>query len=332
MKRGTTDCSLIVGVNKPVGMTSHDVVNRCRFVFGERRVGHTGTLDPLASGALPVCVGPATRLDAYLAGHDKRYRVRMAFGAETTTDDAEGESTIVFPIARHLRDEAFAVRVVSGLVGSHEQVPPQYSAIKVDGRCAYERARRGEQVELAPRSIEVRAAELVCVKEQGEGLFWTFEVLVSKGAYIRSLVRDLGRDLGCPAHVNALQRTRAGRVDLGECVSLETLAQVKEGAALDPVRVLGLRFAFLDGFLADAVRNGAVLPAGELELFEALDDASEANFCACTSRLQKSCEDPRSGEVVSLVARNRLVALYRLMNDGARWKPACVFSRGVIRG
>lgn len=332
MKRGSTDCSLIVGVNKPTGMTSHDVVNRCRSAFGERRVGHTGTLDPLASGVLPVCIGPATRLDAYLTGHDKRYRVRMAFGFETTTDDAEGEPTIVFPIARRLRDGAFAARAVAGLVGSHEQVPPQYSAIKVGGRCAYERARRGERVELAPRSVEVRAADFVRVEKDGADVFWTFELLVSKGAYIRSLVRDLGRDLGCPAHVNALQRTRAGRIGLGECVSLETLAQIKDGAALDPVRVLGLRFAFLDGFLSDAVRNGAVLPAGDLELFEPLDDASESDFCACSSRLRKSCEDPRSGEVVSLVAQNRLVSLYRLADDGARWKPACVFSKGVIRG
>ena len=208
MKRGSSGLSLIVGVDKPEGMSSHDVVNRCRRIFGERRVGHTGTLDPLATGVLPICIGPATRLDQFMTSHDKRYRVRIGFGYETTTDDKLGEMTTSAAVPAYLFDEKFARERVAMLVRQHTQVPPQYSAIKVDGKKAYEVARSGGTIELEPRIIEVYEAELIDMREGEDGLSlqWTVDVSVSKGTYIRSLVRDLGREVMCPAHVTALCR------------------------------------------------------------------------------------------------------------------------------
>lgn len=168
VKRGLSGLSLVVGVNKPAGMSSHDVVNRCRSIFGERRVGHTGTLDPMATGVLPICVGPATRLGAYLTGHDKRYRVSIAFGAGTDTDDAAGTVVRTGEVPDRVLDPEFAAAFVASLVGRRKQMPPAYSAIKVNGKKSYEAARAGNIIDLAPRDIEVYDARLLGVHE-GDG-------------------------------------------------------------------------------------------------------------------------------------------------------------------
>ena len=131
MKRGTTDLCLVLAVDKPSGMTSHDVVSRARRIFGEKRIGHTGTLDPLASGVLPLCVGPATRLDQFLTGHDKSYVVSVVFGAATDTDDCDGEVIRTGVVPDEVFDPFFASVFVGGLVGKSKQLPPVYSAIKV---------------------------------------------------------------------------------------------------------------------------------------------------------------------------------------------------------
>ena len=183
MKRGESGLSLVVGVDKPSGMTSHDVVNRCRRIFGEKRVGHTGTLDPLASGVLPICVGPATRLGAYLTGHDKAYQATISFGAGTDTDDCEGTVIRTGEIPVEAGDRDFACKVLSGLVGKQKQMPPAYSAIKVNGKKSYEAAREGRIIELTPRDIEVYAADLVAVRPAtGQGYAeWDVRFRVSKG-------------------------------------------------------------------------------------------------------------------------------------------------------
>ena len=150
MKRGESGLSLVVGVDKPSGMTSHDVVNRCRRIFGEKRVGHTGTLDPLASGVLPICIGPATRLGAYLTGHDKAYRATIAFGVGTDTDDCEGTVTRTGEAPVEAGDRSFAEQAVEQMLGPQKQMPPAYSAIKVNGKKSYEAAREGHIIELSP--------------------------------------------------------------------------------------------------------------------------------------------------------------------------------------
>lgn len=334
MKRGTTDLCLIVGVDKPSGLTSHDVVNRVRRIFGERRVGHTGTLDPLASGVLPVCVGPAARLDQYLTGHDKAYVVSVVFGTATDTDDCDGEVIRTGEVPEEVFDPFFASTFVASLVGKAKQLPPVYSAIKVDGQKACDAARKGRIINLEPRDIEVYSAELLGIwgADGLEPPRWDIAFSVSKGTYIRALARDIGNALGCPAHVGALRRTRAGSIALDDCVSLETLEEIGTRAALDPVRALGLRFAFLSADQAARVRNGNFLSPDELTLCERRSSDAASELCACTAGVRESCEPLRDGELVALVCDNALVALYSFQEEADRLKPACVFQTGVIRG
>lgn len=331
MKRGQSGLSLIVGVKKPVGMSSHDVVNRCRRIFGEKRVGHTGTLDPLASGVLPILVGPATRLDAYMVGHDKEYLVGIRFGWETNTDDEEGKIARTAAVPAYLEDEEYARRYLASLVGVHEQIPPAYSAIKVNGQTAYKLARAGKEAALEPRTIEIYASELQSVTRDEAGyLVWFVSFCVSKGTYIRSLARDIGRDLGSAAHVARLERTRAGRIGVEQCVSLETLENLHEQAALDPVSVLGMRYAFGDS-IAEKVANGRILPLESLDLFEALSKDSTDEQCACSTTICRSALPPENDEIIAVVVENRLRALYRYDSSNTFYKPDCVFSVSVAR-
>ena len=334
MKRGTSGVALVVGVNKPAHMSSHDVVNRCRTMFKERRVGQAGTLDPLARGALLVCVGPATRLDAFLTEHDKRYRFRVSFGVGTDTDDAAGEIVKRADAPSSVYDAEFAERFVAGLVGKQKQMPPVYSAIKVDGQRSYKAARAGTIIDLKPRDIEIYEAKLCRVVEEGEdGLpAWDVAVSVSKGTYIRSLARDIGNMVGCPAYVSDLERTQAGALELSECVTLETLEERGVAAALDPVRLLGYRFVFADEAMARTVSNGAALPEASCEVFERRRSPAALEMCACTAGVLKSAVPLAHGEIISVIAENKLVALYEYDEACGVLKPRCVFAVGVSRG
>ena len=231
-------------------------------------------------------------------------------------------------------DPEFAAAFVASLVGRRKQMPPAYSAIKVNGKKSYEAARAGNIIDLAPRDIEVYDARLLGVHEgDGEELpSWDVSFEVSKGTYIRSLARDAGVALGCPAHVAALERTELGLLTLEECVSLETLADLKDRAALDPVRLLGVRFSYAQGDLAKKVANGAQLPAAELPLFERRRTTSAIEMCACTAGVRESCEPPRDGELVAVLTDNKLVALYAYDEGRARFETRCVFQTGVSRG
>lgn len=333
MKRGQSGICGIVGIDKPRGKSSHDIVNAVRRIFGERRVGHTGTLDPLATGALAICVGPATRLDAYMTAHDKTYEVRIAFGVATDTDDAEGEPIRTSPVPPEVCDPAFAADYVRTLVGHHRQLPPAYSAIKRNGVKAYEAARAGNVVQLEPRDIQIYDAELLGLETDHDApcLYWDVRLSVSKGTYIRSVARDVGAALGTAAHVDALRRTLAGNLDVEDCVSLETLEDRGLDAVIDPVYLLGYRMAFLDEAQAASVRNGRQLVLDDLVLFEPPRRFDESD-CGPRRGARKSCDAPAQGEVVSLVYENELVALYAA--DAARGiaRPSCVFSQGVIRG
>lgn len=242
MKRFSCGHSFLLGVAKPVGMSSHDVVARVRRAVGESKVGHAGTLDPLASGVLLMGIGQATRLLGLVTLDDKRYRARISFGAETSTDDAEGEVVRTAPVDGRFSDERFARDALSALVGDHMQVPPAFSAISVDGTRAYALARKGEEVELAARPITVIASDLIAISQDDVSITWTCDFRVSKGTYIRSLARDLGRSLGSAAHLSALERTASGSIPLDRCITLEHLAEGGLDAALghmvDPLSTL----------------------------------------------------------------------------------------------
>jgi tRNA pseudouridine55 synthase len=211
----------IVVVDKPAGWTSHDVVARARRLAGTRRVGHAGTLDPMATGVLVLGIGRATRLLGHLALHDKAYDATVRLGQTTVTDDAEGE-ILAASSAAGVTDEAIT-HAVRALTGDILQVPSAVSAIKINGERAYRRVRAGEAVELAPRPVTVSSFTVAAVRRAGALVDVDVSVVCSSGTYVRALARDLGTALGVGGHLTALRRTRAGGYDLAMARTIEEL-------------------------------------------------------------------------------------------------------------
>jgi len=214
-----SNVSGVLVIDKPIGMTSHDVVQVVRRGIGIRRAGHTGTLDPRASGVLVVLVGPAVRISEYVSASDKRYQATIHLGSTTDTYDAEGEILNSKPVPGLTEDDLD--KVLQTFVGEIEQVPPPYSAVKVGGRKAYEMAREGEEVNLAPRKINVYSLEIL----EWETPELVIDVFCSSGTYVRSLAADLGEKLGCGAHLSGLRRTKSGRFTLRDAVPLRRLQE-----------------------------------------------------------------------------------------------------------
>ena len=288
-------------VDKPVGMTSHDVVQAIRNDTGLRRAGHTGTLDPRASGVLVILVGPAVRLSEYVSASDKRYQAIIRLGGSTDTFDAEGLVTLTKdPVSV---TEAQFEEALKTFVGEIEQTPPPYSAVKVQGRKAYEMAREGEQVELAPRKITVHHLEV---------LEWTppevvIDVHCSSGTYVRSLANDLGVMLGCGAYLIGLRRTKSGRFSLRDSVPLRKLQE-----------------AFTAGnwyqYLIPAAEALGDWPAIELS-------PDEVEGVRHGHRV-KVVGDPTETKVRGVSTQGELVALMEITvsEDGTReWQPKKVF-------
>lgn len=209
-------------VDKPSGWTSHDVVAKVRRLAGTRKVGHAGTLDPMATGVLVLGLGRATRLLGYISGADKAYSATVRLGQATDTDDAEGAVTTA--ASAHEVDRSSVEQAAAAFVGVIDQVPSSVSAIKVDGERAYAKARRGEAVELAARSVTVSSLVVGASQRAApDTLDVEIEVVCSSGTYIRALARDLGRALGVGGHLTRLRRTRVGGFDLAQAVTLESL-------------------------------------------------------------------------------------------------------------
>lgn len=229
----------ILNVDKPPGMTSHDVVDAVRRVAGQRKVGHAGTLDPMATGVLLVCLGTATRVAEYLVAGQKRYRATIVFGATTDTYDAEGEITTSGGRADFDRAEIEAA--LARFVGTIEQVPPMFSALKRQGQPLYKLARQGKSVQREPRRVQIDRIELV----DWEPSSLVVEVTCSPGTYIRSLAHDLGKSLDSEAYLAALVRLASGEFTLQEAVSLERLEEAFHHGQEDRY-LLPLDEAFLD--------------------------------------------------------------------------------------
>lgn len=212
----------VIVLDKPAGITSFRAVERVRRIFRVRKCGHAGTLDPLATGVLPICVGRATKVAGYLAGQDKEYDADFRFGMETDTGDCTGKEIASSPGA--YAEESAVREAVDGLVGTWDQVPPDYSAVKVAGTRAYRLARKGTPVELSPRSVTVHEAHVAAWSREG------FRVVLrcSKGFYVRALSRDLGRLLEVPMTVRRLSRLACGPFRLEEAVTLDALAEAGE--------------------------------------------------------------------------------------------------------
>ncbi|MCV7440111.1 tRNA pseudouridine(55) synthase TruB [Mycobacterium seoulense] len=252
----------LVVVDKPAGMTSHDVVARCRRIFGTRRVGHAGTLDPMATGVLVIGVDRATKILGLLTAASKSYAATIRLGQTTSTEDAEGQ-VLHSVSATHLTREAIAA-AVAGLRGDIEQVPSAVSAIKVDGRRAYRLVREGQAVELQARPVRVDRFEVLDVRSDGRFLDVDVEVDCSSGTYIRALARDVGAALGVGGHLTALRRTRVGRFSLEQARSLDDLAE-RPGLSLtlDEACLLTFPSRDLTAAEAEATANGRPLsPAG----------------------------------------------------------------------
>lgn len=331
MKRGNTDLSLILGVKKPKGCTSHDVVNACRRIFGERRIGHAGTLDPMAEGVMIVLVGPAARLNAYLENFDKTYTARISFGSATDTDDAEGSVIRTSSIPTDVLNETYATSVLNAFLGEQKQMPPAYSAIKQQGQKAYEAARKGKILTLVPRDINVYAADLLAIESTGSSVYWDVRFSVSKGTYIRALARDIGSKAGSAAHLSSLRRDSIGKVYLEDCPTLDELEQLATRAALDPVTVCGYRFAFITGQAEALLQNGSPLPAEYVSLCELQADSYLQN-CACMSSVKESHQAPVHQELVLLLMHNCVKAVYSFDEIRECFVPACVFSKPIMRG
>ncbi|WP_423823807.1 tRNA pseudouridine(55) synthase TruB [Salinisphaera sp. SPP-AMP-43] len=258
-KRGA-DIDGVVLLDKPLGLSSNHALQRVRRAFNARKAGHTGSLDPLASGLLPVCLGEATKLSSYLLAADKAYRVTARLGWETTTGDVEGEvsrrSEQLIPAGEHLDT------ILGSFVGPQKQIPPMYSALKLDGKPLYEYAREGRTVEREPRPITVYSIDRV----ETQDTTLTLDVAVSSGTYVRTLVEDIARAWGGCAHVAYLRRTRVGELGIAEpMVTLEALEQATsdnpqavENQWLRPVSMLigDWPAARLDASQATAIGHG----------------------------------------------------------------------------
>lgn len=249
-------------VDKPGGMTSHDVVARARRIFGTRKVGHAGTLDPMATGVLVLGLGKATRLLGHLTLSEKAYDATIRLGVTTVTDDAEGEVVATAPASGVTDDEI--ARVVAALTGDIEQVPSAVSAVKVDGRRSYARVRAGEEVALAARPVTVAAFDLHEIRRDGDVVDLDVSVTCSSGTYVRALARDLGAALGVGGHLTRLRRTRVGSYDLAVARTLDHLEQEFSYLPLGPAVAAAFPRRDVDAVQARSLAHGGSLPAGDV--------------------------------------------------------------------
>ncbi len=288
----------IVLVDKPAGMTSHDVVGRCRRIFSTRRVGHAGTLDPMATGVLVIGVERATKILGLLAGASKSYAATIRLGQSTSTEDAEGELLQSVSAERVTTEDIAAA--MAALRGDIKQVPSAVSAIKVDGRRAYRLVREGHTVELQPRPVRIDRFELLAVRRHGRLVDFDVEVDCSSGTYIRALARDLGAAVGVGGHLTALRRTRVGRFELDQASSLDELAELPRlTLTLDGACLLVFPRRDLTADEAEATGHGRPLAAAGIDGVYAAADAD-----------------------------GRVIALLR--DEGARTKPVVVIRPATL--
>ena len=278
-------------IDKPAGVTSHDVVNAARRALGEKRIGHAGTLDPFATGLLVLLVGQATRLLPYVSGDPKVYAATVRFGAETDTEDLLG--AIVREAAPP--GEPSVRAALPSLTGTIEQLPPAYSAKRIGGRRAYELARAGETVALAAVPVRVDAWDLLAWRE-GEPVECDVRVTCGPGTYVRSLARDLGRAAASAAHLSALRRERSGRFDVADAAPLDALraGDVRLRPALDAV---------------------PDYPAQAIDAIDVRRAAGGNRVAATVDGAWASLVDAVTGALVALAER-----------DGAHWQPRVVLN------
>lgn len=299
----------VLPVLKPPGMTSHDVVDFVRELLGMQRIGHAGALDPHAAGVLILCIGRATRIAQFLIDCDKAYRGEMVLGITTTTQDSEGD-IITRASTDHITidDVRTAFRQFEGVI---EQVPPMLSAVHYKGRKLYELARRGFVVERQPRRVTIKRLEAIKLYSDDPKRV-LFEVECSRGTYIRTLVADIGDEMGCGAYLSFLVRTAVGPFDLAHCLTLEEIRHcVEDGTLRDALLPIDQALAFL--------------PALPLTYAEARRAAHGIATAVRAMDLMPTLR--RKGWVRLYAPSGRFLALARIIRRGSRWicKPERVF-------
>jgi len=272
----------VVNVCKTGGPTSHDVVDDVRRLFAQRRVGHAGTLDPMATGVLVICLGKATRIVEYLVGMPKEYRARMVLGVSTDTQDSTGV-VISEKDASYVTEDDFK-RAIKSFVGEIEQIPPMTSAIKHQGKALYKLAREGKVVERAPRKVTIYGIDILDIIPGSRA---EAEILVrcSSGTYIRTLCSDIGNALGCGGHMSMLERTRVGMFDIERSVTVDQLRQAKlEGRLDDHVYDMSNALKNMPAMMIDS--------EGERRIMHGLPiDADNKVTCGVTVRILGTGED-----------------------------------------
>ena len=221
----------IIIINKEKGYTSHDVVYKIKKMFNTK-VGHTGTLDPNATGVLPILLGKGTKLSKYLIEHDKEYEVLLQLGTKTTTADEEGEEVEKKCVPEQYLQIKNIEKILKSFIGESQQVPPMYSAIKVNGKKLYEYARKGQQVEIKPRNIEIYDIELIKVNKEEKQM--QFKVRCSKGTYIRTLCENIAEEMQTVGYMKELKRTKVGKFTIEQAITIE---QLKEGQNIKVITI-----------------------------------------------------------------------------------------------
>ena len=247
----------IILIDKPIGKTSHDMVYLARRLTGIKKVGHTGTLDPDATGVLPVCIGKATKVCDMLTASDKRYTAELILGKTTDTQDASGN--VLTESEVNVTVESVH-SVIEEFIGEIEQIPPMFSAIKKDGKKLYELARKGITIEREPRKVTIHSIDILDINLEKNSI--TIDVICSKGTYIRTLCEDIGNRFGCGAYMNTLRRTMSGGFDIKDCHTVDELRGIADNGKIGDV-IIPTDSVFemyekviLDDFLAGKLKNG----------------------------------------------------------------------------
>lgn len=260
-------------IDKPIGVTSFDVIRDIRKEYGTKKVGHTGTLDPMATGVLPILIGDATKLSDYLMDHDKEYIAVLKLGEKRDTGDSEGNIIETSKIPNLTTQEI--ENTLKAFIGKISQIPPMYSAIKVNGEKLYELAREGKEIERKPRSVEIYSIELLEVEKNTENIIdkIKFKVNCSKGTYIRTLCEDIAEKLGTVGYMKELRRTRVGKFtleDINKCVSLEEILSeenayiLKENEEIKLLNGVIIKTNLADG-LVRIYKNNEFIGIGEVK-------------------------------------------------------------------
>ena len=251
----------IILINKEKGCTSHDVVNKVKHIFNEK-VGHTGTLDPNATGLLPILIGKGTKLSAYLINHDKEYEVTLKLGIKTDTADSEGKVINEQNVDNSMMQSEKIVKVLDSFIGKQMQTPPIYSAIKINGKKLYEYARKNIEVEIEPRQIEIFSIQLDEINEDEKIICFT--VKCSKGTYIRSLCEDIAERLGTIGYMKELNRVKVGIFDIKNSIKIEELENNKDNEDFLKRNLISIEELFIKLY---GENNTIFLSDGKLNLF-----------------------------------------------------------------